>query len=86
MKFANADIWKFVTVPSFPTSPSKATMKFLKALTSSHGAFVLFATAYPGSLHGSVPKKPSARSPRQCMAPWEDSPFKVCVVIGPFIG
>ena len=31
-----------VMVPSFPSSPSKATMKFLKALTSLQGALVLF--------------------------------------------
>ena len=66
-------------VPSRPTSPSNATMKLRKDWSSSHGAPV-------GSVHGSVPKKPSTRSPRQCMPPCVASPRSVCVVIGPFIG
>ena len=39
-----------------------------------------------GSVHGSVPKKPSTRSPRQCMPPCVARPRRVWVVIGPFIG
>ena len=45
MKFAKSVISVAVIVPCFPTSPSNATMKLRKALNSSHGAFVLFASA-----------------------------------------
>src|SRR5260370_27729804 len=36
--------------------------------------------------NASTPKNPLDRSPRQCMAPENFKPRKVCVVMGPFIG
>ena len=63
----------------FPSSPSKASMKLLKANCSEQSAPV-------GSLQGSCPKKPDTLSPRQCCEPWVDIPLSVCVRIGPFIG
>ena len=56
--------------------PSNATMKFLNASSELYGGPALV----------SLPKKPSTRSPRQCIAPWLTMPRRVCVVIGPFIG
>src|SRR3990172_996334 len=80
MKSVNCCICVGVTVPCFPTRPSKATMKFRNDRSSSQGP------SGGGLLHASVPKKPSTRSPRQCIPPWVPSPRSVCVVIGPFIG
>jgi hypothetical protein len=59
-----------------PSRPSNATMKLLNDRFASNG----------GSVRVSTPKKPFARSPRQCIAPALTMPRSVCVVIGPFIG
>ena len=67
-------------IPSRPTRPGNATMKFRNDRSSSQGDPFGFAA------QESMPKKPLARSPRECSAPCVASPRNVCVTIGPFIG